>query len=71
MEAKNYGSPNGNPSTIALRNGERSELKHLSRSRKRNQSEMSLLTASERDAVQTEALTGNVVFGLIPSSSGS
>ena len=55
MEAKNYGSPNGNPSTIALRNRERSELKHLSRSRKKNQTEMSLLTASERDTVQTEA----------------
>ena len=65
MEAKNYGSPNGNPSTIAVRNGERSELKHLSRSRKKNQTEMSLLTASERDTAQTEALTGNVVFGLI------
>jgi hypothetical protein len=25
---------------------------------------MSLVTASERDVVQTEALTGNVVFGL-------
>ena len=71
MEAKNYGSPNGNPSTIALRNRERSELKHLSRSRKRTQTEMSLLTASERDTVQTEALTGNVVFGLIASRSSS
>ncbi len=28
---------------------------------------MSLLTASERDTVQTEALTGNVVFGLVIS----
>ena len=26
---------------------------------------MSLLTASERDTVQTESLTGNVVFGLV------
>lgn len=25
---------------------------------------MSLVTASDRDTVQTEALTGNVVFGL-------
>lgn len=40
---------------IAVRNGERSELKHLSRSRNRKQSAMSLLTASERDTVQTES----------------
>ena len=26
---------------------------------------MSLVTASEHDTVQTEALTGNVVFGLV------
>ncbi len=63
-EGKNYGSPNRNPLAIALRNGERRELKHLSTGRKRKQSAMSLVTASKRDTVQTEALTGNVVFGL-------
>ncbi len=31
---------------------------------------MSLLTASERDTAQTEALTSNVVFGLVSSNSG-
>ncbi len=40
---------------LPSRNRERSELKHLSRNRNRNQSEMSLLTASERDTVQTES----------------
>ena len=49
---------------IALRNGERRELKHLSNGRKRNQTETSLVTASEPDIAQTEALTGNVVYGL-------
>ena len=32
---------------------------------------MSLLTASERDPVQTEALTGNVVFGVAITDSTS
>lgn len=54
----------GIPTAIASRNGERRELKHLSIDRKRKQTAMSLVTASEPDTVQTEALTGNVVFGL-------
>jgi hypothetical protein len=45
----------GIPTAIASRNGERRELKHLSIGRKRNQNGMSLVTASERDTVQTEA----------------
>lgn len=45
----------GIPTTIASRNRERSELKHLSRNRNRKQSAMSSLTASERDTVQTES----------------
>jgi hypothetical protein len=45
----------GIPTAIASRNGERPELKHLSRGRKRKQTAMSLVTASERDTVQTEA----------------
>jgi hypothetical protein len=45
----------GIPAAIASRNGERRELKHLSIGRKRNQNGMSLVTASERDPVQTEA----------------
>ena len=54
----------GIPTAIASRNGERRELKHLSTGRKRKRNAMSLVTASEGDAAQTEALTGNVVFGL-------
>jgi len=45
----------GIPTAIASRNGERSELKHLSRNRKRTQTAISSVTASERDTVQTEA----------------
>ena len=45
----------GIPTAIASRNGERRELKHLSTGRKRNQTEMSVVTASEPDTVQTEA----------------
>ena len=58
----------GIPTAIASRNGERRELKHLSTGRNRNLNGMSLVTASERDTVQTEAHTGNVVFGLTPST---
>ena len=54
----------GIPSQLPLRNRERRELKHLSTDRKRKQTAMSLVTASEDDTVQTEAFTGNVVFGL-------
>jgi hypothetical protein len=62
------GSPNRNPLAIALRNGERRKLKHLSTGRKRKRNVMSLVLAKERDTVQTEALTGNVVFGLTITS---
>ncbi len=55
-EGKNTGFPNENLLAIALRNGERRELKHLSIDRKRNRNAISLVTASERDTVQTEAL---------------
>ena len=58
----------GIPAAIASRNGERRELKHLSTGRKRNQTEISSVTASKRDTVQTEAHTGNVVFGLTHST---
>src|SRR6056297_4154512 len=50
-------------SAIASRNEEPRELKHLSTGRKRKRNAMSLVTASERDTAQTEALTGNVVSG--------
>ena len=50
--------------TIASRNEEPRELKHLSIGRKRKRNVMSSVTASERDTAQTEALTGNVVSGL-------
>ena len=39
----------GIPTAIASRNGERRELKHLSTDRKRKQTAMSLVTASEHD----------------------
>jgi len=45
----------GIPTAIASRNGERPELKHLSRGRKRKRNVMSLVTAGERDTAQTEA----------------
>ena len=45
----------GIPTAIALRNGERRELKHLSTGRNRKQLAMSLVTASKRDTAQTEA----------------
>ncbi len=54
----------GIPTAIASRNGERRELKHLSTGRKRKRNAMSSVTARERDTAQTEALTGNVVYGL-------
>jgi len=50
--------------TIASRNEEPRELKHLSIGRNRKRNVMSSVTASERDTAQTEALTGNVVSGL-------
>jgi hypothetical protein len=45
----------GIPTAIASRNGERPELKHLSRGRKRTRNAMSSVTAGERDTAQTEA----------------
>ena len=51
-------------STIASRNEEPRELKHLSIGRTRKRNVMSSVTASERDTAQTEGLTTNVVFGL-------
>ena len=45
----------GIPIAIASRNGERPELKHLSRGRKRKRNAMSLVTAGKRDTAQTEA----------------
>ena len=54
----------GIPTAIALRNGERPELKHLSTDRKRNRNETPSVTASEIGIAQTEALRGNVVYGL-------
>ena len=45
----------GIPTAIASRNGERSELKHLSRSRKRTQTAIPSVTASERGPAQTES----------------
>jgi hypothetical protein len=45
----------GIPTAIASRNGERPELKHLSRGRRRKRNAMSLVTAGERDTAQTEA----------------
>ena len=54
----------GIPTAIASRNGERPELKHLSRGRKRKRNAMSLVTAGENDTAQTEGLTTDVVYGL-------
>ncbi len=48
----------GIPTAIASRNGEHRKLKHLSTGRKRKQYATSLVTASERDPVQTEAPYG-------------
>jgi hypothetical protein len=60
------------PWQLRLRNGERRELKHLSTGRKRKQFAMSSVTASEGDAVQTEAPSGGyVVFGLAISTGRS
>jgi len=50
-------------STIASRNEEPRELKHLSTGRTRKRNVMSSVTASERDTAQTEGLTTNVVLG--------
>ena len=55
-------------STIATRNEQPRELKHLSIGRTRKRNVMSSVTASERDTAQTEAHTRNVVFGLTLSN---
>jgi hypothetical protein len=63
-EAKNYRSPNGNPhrNCFAQWGTPRIETSQYRQEQKANA--MSLVTASEHDTVQTEALTGNVVSGL-------
>ncbi len=63
MEPLIRGFPNGN-SCIFLgafrKEGERPELKHLRRGRRRNQIEMLLVTASEHSKAQTESPKGEM-----------
>ena len=64
MEGKNSGSPNGNPHSNCLAQWGTPEIETSQYRQEKKANAMSLVTASEPDAVQTEALTGNVVFGL-------
>jgi|GEM_PF-5114802 hypothetical protein len=55
MEAKNTGSPNGNPSNNCLAQWGTSGIETSQYRQEKNAIAMSLVTASEHDAVQTEA----------------
>ena len=64
MEAKNSGCPNRNPLRNCLAQWGTPGIETSQYRQEEKATATSLLTASERDTAQTEALTGDVVFGL-------
>ena len=64
MEAKNSGCPNRNPLRNCLAQWGTPGIETSQYRQEEKATATSSVTASERDTAQTEALTGNVVYGL-------